>query len=301
MRKSSSIAVFLVFAGTLAAEKPFTLEQVMSSPFPEGLVAAPAGGKVAWQMDARGARNIWVAATPDYRGRQITSFTEDDGQDVSELRWSPDGRSIVYVRGGDFDMHREAPNPASNPEGVEQSIWVISADGGAPRKLGDGHSPAISPKGDRVAFLYKDQIWWATLDGHEKAAQAVHAKGNAETLRWSPNGSKLAFVSDRGNHSFIAVFDPAAKSLRYLDPTVDRDVGPVWSTDSTEIAFVRIPASREAFMFGPERTANDPWSIRVAEVSTGRGREIWHAEKGPGSAFHPVVSETQLQWAGGRI
>jgi len=205
------------------------------------------------------------------------------------------------VRGGDFDMRREAPNPASNPEGVEQSVWVISADGGAPRKLGDGHSPAISPRGDRVAFLSKDQIWWAPLDGHDKATQAVHAKGNAATLRWSPDGSKLAFVSDRGNHSFIGVFDPAAKALRYLDPSVDRDGGPVWSADSIQIAFVRIPSSREALMFGPERTANDPWSLRVAEVSTGHGREIWHAEKGPGSAFHSVVSETQLQWAGGRI
>ena len=296
-----SLAVFFFAFAALAAEKPFTLEQVMSSPFPESLVAAPAGGKVAWQMDAQGARNIWVAAPPDYRGHQITSFRDDDGQDIGQLRWTPDGHSIVYVRGGDFDMHREPPNPASNPEGVEQSVWVISADGGTPHKLGDGHSPAISPKGDRVAFLSKEQIWWAPLDGHEKAAQAVHAKGDAESLHWSPDGSKLAFVSGRGNHSFIAIFDPAAESLRYLDPSVDRDGSPVWSSHGREIAFIRIPASGGAMIFGPRRVADEPWSIRLADVSTGRGREIWHGEKGPGSAFHPVVSDSQLQWAGNRI
>jgi|SRR5579863_3245385 len=301
MRKHSSIAVLLFFGGTLAAQKPFTLEQVLSNPFPEHLVAAPAGGRVACQLDARGARNIWVASPPDYRGRKITSYTEDDGQDLGELCWTPDGRSIVYVRGGDFDMRREAPNPASNPEGVEQSVWVIPADGGAPRKLGDGHSPAISPKGDRVAFLSKDQIWWAPLDGHEKAMQAVHVKGSAHTLRWSPDGTKLAFTSDRADHSFIAVFDPAAKSLRYMDASVDRDGEPAWSPDSNRIAFLRIPAAGAAIVFGGNRTAEAPWSIHEAEISTGRGHEIWRAEKGPGSAFHPVVSEAQLIWAGDRL
>src|SRR5438105_15771741 len=44
------------------AQQAFTLDQVMSAPFPEGLVAAPAGGSVAWVFNDRGARNIWVAA-----------------------------------------------------------------------------------------------------------------------------------------------------------------------------------------------------------------------------------------------
>jgi dipeptidyl aminopeptidase/acylaminoacyl peptidase len=300
MRKLPLIAAFLLVWGTLAAEKPFTLEQVMSNPFPDHLVAAPVGGRVAWQMDARGARNIWVAGLPEYRGRQITAFTQDDGQDLGEMAWTPDGRAIVFVRGGDFDMRREAPNPRSNPEGVEQDVWVITADGGEPRKLGEGQSPAISPKGDRVAFVSKDQIWWVPLDGHDKAAQAVHARGTARSLRWSPDGSKLAFVSDRGNHSFIGVFDPEGKTLRYLDASVDEDGGPVWSADSREIAFIRIPASHEVFAFGPKRTA-EPWSIRIADLSSGRGREVWRAEQGRGSVFHAVVAETQLAWAGGRL
>ena len=152
MRTSPLAPVLLLTAATLLAEKPFTLEQVLSNPFPESLVAAPAGGSVAWQMNARGARNVWVASPPDYRGHPITHFSEDDGQDINQLRWAPDGRSIVFVRGGDFDMGREAPNPRSNPEGVEQALWTVSLDGGEPRKLGEGHDPAISPKGDASRF-----------------------------------------------------------------------------------------------------------------------------------------------------
>ncbi len=54
-----------------AQQASFTLEQVMSAPFPDELTAAPAGGAVAWVFNTRGARNIWVAPSPDYAGRAV--------------------------------------------------------------------------------------------------------------------------------------------------------------------------------------------------------------------------------------
>src|SRR6185369_352761 len=62
--------------------KPFTLEQVMSAPFPSGLLAAPVGGSVAWVQIAKGSRNIWVASPPEYKGRQVTSYSGDDGEEI---------------------------------------------------------------------------------------------------------------------------------------------------------------------------------------------------------------------------
>jgi hypothetical protein len=54
-------------------------------------------------------------------------------------------------------------------------------------------------------------------------------------------------------------------------------------------------------IFGPKRSA-EPWSIRVADVANGRGREVWRAKPGAGSIFHGVIAENQLLWAsGGRI
>src|ERR1035441_6870410 len=155
------LAVIIGLAPTLAQQKPFTLEQVMSAPFPSDLVAAPAGGKVAWTFNARGVRNIWVAEPPDYKARAVTSYAEDDGQEIDELAWTPDGRAIVYARGGDFETQREAPNPRSLSQGVEQDIWVVTLAGDPPRKLAEGHSPSVSPHGDAVAYLYKDQVWLA--------------------------------------------------------------------------------------------------------------------------------------------
>src|SRR5437764_12671234 len=95
------VLALALFPAALGAQQPsFTIDQVMAPPFPDELVAAPAGGgAVAWVFNARGARNVWVAAPPDYRGKAVTSYAEDDGQELADLRWTPDGRAIVYVRG----------------------------------------------------------------------------------------------------------------------------------------------------------------------------------------------------------
>src|ERR1041384_4808164 len=146
------LATVLLASAAMAA-KTFTLEQVLSAPFPSELIAAPSGGKVAWLLNERGARNVWMAAAPDYKGVRLTSYTEDDGQDIGQLHWTPDGRALVYVRGGDLEFRgRPDPNPGADPAGVEQAIWMV-ASGEKPRKIAEGHSPAISPKGDRLAFL----------------------------------------------------------------------------------------------------------------------------------------------------
>jgi len=291
------------FASAAQAPGPFTLEQVMSAPFPSELVAAPAGGKFAWLQITAGVRNIWVAepAAGGYTAHRATSYTEDDGVDIGELCWTADGQSLLYTRGADLENGGSDPNPTSNPAGPEHAIWVVAAGGGEPRKLAEGTEPAPSPHGGVAAYIKDGQVWTARLDGTEKPAQLIHARGKADTLRWSPDGAKLAFVSGRKDHSFIGVYTFADKTLRFLDPGVDRDQQPVWSPDGQRIAFLRVPASSLAFAFGPRRTGQ-PWSIRIADVSTGRGREVWRANAGRGSAFRHVVSNDQLFWAaGGRI
>jgi dipeptidyl aminopeptidase/acylaminoacyl peptidase len=279
-----------------ALAQKFSLEQVMSAPFPEMLTAAPAGGEVAWVFDERGARNIWVATPPAYRARKLTPYLMDDGQDIAELQWSPDGKSIVYVRGGDFEMGRAYPNPRSFPQGVEQDIWIVPISGGPPRRLAEGHSPKVSPRGATVAYIYDNQIWLVSTSGSGKPEQLIHALGEESSLAWSPDGKMLAYVSARSGHSLIGVYNSDAKTVEYLDPSVDRDLAPVWSPDSSQIAFIRVPASTELFAFGPRR-AGEPWSIRVADVNTGQGRQVWKSDEGPGSVFRGVEADHQVIWA----
>ena len=291
---------------TGGAGPAFSIEQVLSAPFPRELTAPPAGGAVAWVFDSAGARNIWIAAPPSYAAHPVTAYTADDGQEITDVRWTSSGHGLVYVRGGDANSHGEFGNPALIPmPHVEQALWTVALGPGlrptvAPRRLGEGHSPAASPAGNRVAYIVKDQIWWTTTDGRTPPAQILHTRGHASSIRWSPDGNRFAFVSDRGAHGFIGVYDVTAHTLTYLAPSVDRDGNASWSPDGHEIAFVRRPTRTRTSVFGAQRAGQaNPWSIWVADPATGIGHAIWHAAEGRGSVFHELDDASQLFWTAG--
>ncbi len=293
---TAAIAALSLAGAPIFAQPSFTLEQILAAPFVSGLSAAPKGDVVAWIVNSGGARNIWVAAAPDYRARPITSYTADDGQEISSLTWAPNGTALVYVRGGPANRSGEYPNPLSNPSGGDQALWIVPVRGDAPRRLDEGFSPAISPLGDTIAYVKKGQIWVVALEGEPKPSQLMKARGDCGSLRWSPDGAALAFVSSREDHSFIGVYNFKARAVVYLDPSVDRDSEPAWSADGKRIVFLRTPNARVLAVFGPKRSA-EPWSIRIAEAASGKGRELWRAKPGRGSVFRYVNAENQLLWA----
>jgi dipeptidyl aminopeptidase/acylaminoacyl peptidase len=282
----------------------FTIEQALSAPFTTGLRAAPVKGRLSWVANIGGRRNLWVAEPAadgkGYVSRQITHYTDDDGQDLSAPEFTADGESIVYVRGdGAQGETHPVPNPAWFPKGAQQQIWIVSAKGGEPRLLAEGHAPAVAPEGKSVAYVLKGQVWLVRLDDEKaKPEQLLQTRGSAGELRWSPDGARLAFVSDRDDHSFIAVYSLAARSIVYLDPSTDRDVAPTWSPDSARIAFLRIPSDKEALLFVPHR-AGFPWSIRVADAASGKSHEVFRAAEGVGSVYRETDSPDQLHWAAG--
>ena len=146
----------------------FTVEQVLGFPSPENLVSSPVGSTIAWTFNERGVRNVYVADGPAFEPRRITSYSEDDGQELTQLSFTRDGSTLVYVRGGDHGSSRQAeapPNPAGNPVQPKIQIWSVPLAGGAPRLLGDGDEPAAAPDNARVAFVRNKQIWAAPVDG----------------------------------------------------------------------------------------------------------------------------------------
>ena len=108
---------------------------MLSSPFPSEIEAAPAGGHVAWIQNDRGSRNVWIASAPEFAARRITAFTGDDGQEIANLVWSPDGKAVVFVRGGEPNRLNEIPNPGSLADAAEQALWAVDVAGGDARKL----------------------------------------------------------------------------------------------------------------------------------------------------------------------
>ena len=295
------ILLTIVLIPCAARAQTVTLEKLLSAPFPSEISAAPTGARVAWIQTERGLCNLFVADAPDYRPRQVTKYTKDDGQRLSNITWSSDAKTIVYVRGDSANRAGENPNPTSDPAGAEQALWRISGEGSEPVKIGLGSAPSLSPKSDQLLFLRRGQIWSTSLSDAKEPKQLLQLRGGASSLHWSPDGSKLAFVSNRGDHAFIGVYEIASKDLRWLAASVDQDGNPVWSPDGSRIAFTRNPSGGPRTIFTPERSGM-PWSIVVADVASGKSQVIWRADEGPGSVFQFVVAEDQLMWgAGDRI
>jgi Tol biopolymer transport system component len=161
MIRRIAVGVWFCLVALGAGAQSFTLEQVLSAPFSSGLQAAPKGGRFLWIANQQGKRNIWVAEASGAAdtAHRVTSDDADDGVDVGDAVWTPDGEKIVYARGGDFEFpEKSAANPAMLPQGLEEDIWIVGVHGGDARKLAAGRAPAVSPDGATVAYLNNDQV-----------------------------------------------------------------------------------------------------------------------------------------------
>lgn len=300
----AGILIVLITVTSFAGPQPsraagsLSLEQITSYPFPSELTASAAGSRIAWVLNERGVRNIWVAEGPAFQPRQLTSYTLDDGQELSSVVLSADGKYVVYIRGGDSDADwpTAPPDPDSSPIAPRREIWSVPFAGGVPKALADdGDAPAISPQGNEIAFEKNGAIWLVPTDGSAPARNLFFARGDNSSPQWSPDGSRIAFVSHRGDHSFIGVFTNDSTPILYLAPSTSRDSNPSWSPDGRRIAFVRRPGVGGAPV-AVLTMSPDPWEICTADANSGEGAAVW---KSPNTlrGSYPDTSGPNLRWA----
>ena len=301
-RSLALLAIACLSSPVIAEVHSFTLSQALSYPFESELTAAESAPTIAWVRNLRGARNIWVATGPEFTPRQLTTNSADDGQELTQPTFSPDGRFLVFVRGGDHDANWPAkgnlpPNPDSSSIPPEVAIWSAPPNGGNVTRITDGDAPAISAKGT-LAHLKDHQVWTAPLDGKGKPERLFFDRGDDSALTWSPDGSKLAFVSNRGGHAFIGIFRSKSDPVTWMAPSTSSDSSPCWSPDSQHLAFIR-----EQGDGGPP----DPWlkdvprpfSIWTASAATGAGQRVWQSPDTPEGSRPEVAGFNGLFWGAG--
>ena len=247
-RTSAALAACFLLAAPLGAQqaKP-TVAQFLSPSSPLELERAKNADRVAWVAYERGMRNVYTAAAPDFRPVRLTSFMDDDGVDVSEVQLSDDGTIAIFMRGTAPNREGWPANPSHDPRGGERAIWAVRTSGGGAWRVAAANAATLSPDGRTALYVRDGQIYRARITPNAAApasdslAPFIKEWGRQSNPRWSPDGRKVAFVSDRENHAFIGIYDTRTRRVDFVAPSVDCDAAPAWSLDGTHIAFIRRP------------------------------------------------------------
>lgn len=294
MKKTLYFTLLFIFISQLANTQ--TISEYLASPFPSDLTASPDGKAIAWVFNSEGERNIFFAQAPDFKAKPITHYKGDIGVGIASLTFSPDGKSLVYVKGNSKNSAGEAANPAQLQENTDFKIHLIDLQSGNERLLSEGSGPVFSPDSKMLIFRKGRDLHQLDLGSSEPSSKVFNARGSIGSYAFSPDGKWISFVSNRGDHSFIGLWNLEKQTLDYPETSLDHDRYPAWSPDGTKLAYLRIPNVNNKLPFTSHKEAN-PWSIRVLNMDTMQAAEVWRADSGKGSVVvRDIPAESDRIW-----
>jgi Tol biopolymer transport system component/DNA-binding winged helix-turn-helix (wHTH) protein len=204
-----------------------------------GPAFSPDGKQLAF-IRTNGKLTVGEIFLMNANGGSTRRMTFDDVSIDSSPVWTRDGKYILF---------------SSKRTGLA-TIWRISASGGTPTQVATVGAkairPAISPSGTQLAFdqpMSNSSLWSlsvADLSKNYVRRQVTASKGRNGAAELSPDGSRVAFVSDRSGSDEIYICSPDGSNLLQL--TNLRGSGttgfPRWSPDGKKIVFDSVLGGR---------------------------------------------------------
>jgi Tol biopolymer transport system component len=198
---------------------------------------SPDGRWVAFARESpKTPPNVYVVPVAGGEPRRVSLGDVWTRGELRGLTWTPDGGSIV----ASWSPVAWASNAAS--------LWRVPASGGVPEQVAVGGNnaihPSISRRGDRLAFVethIDTDICEIGISGSpprggspRKVISSSLSDGEAQL---SPDGSKIAFASDRSGSLEIWICDRDGANVRQLTRFGGHTEAPRWSPDGRRIAF----------------------------------------------------------------
>lgn len=262
------------------------IEDYISPAFPSNLIANHAGSAVAWVFNDKGVRNIYLGKPQNEQYQVLTTFTMDDGVEITSLQFAPNDDVIYFVKGNTVNTKGEPANPAQLQTSTEQNIYALTIANKEIKKIAKGSGFAISPDGKLLVFAQGGKAWKVNLTTTQYIVEPLFmARGGISGLHFNKMGNYISFISNRDEHAFIGIYIIESNSVKYLDPSTYVDSDPVWNTEGTQIAFVRRPFIRHEVLFDPKLSSQQPWQLKVCDVLTGKAATLFTADLGKGSVW----------------
>jgi Tol biopolymer transport system component len=223
-----------------------------------------------WSPDGRflyfcstrsGSMNVWRVPIDERTGRvQGAPQAVTTGVTSSTfLTLAGDGKRLAYVSGeGQINLQKVGFDPAAVTIRGEP-IWITRGS----NILG---WPDVSPDGDRLTYTSgggQEDVFVIRTDGTGRR-QLTDDPAKDRGTTWSPDGSRIAFYSDRSGSYEIWTIRPDGSALQQLTDTPGGVVmWPTWSPDGSRIAIgAEFGGKSSALIFDPRK----PWGEQTPET-----------------------------------
>lgn len=234
------------------------------------------GTDLYWVSDVSGSENIWTIPADGGEGRRVTAFTE------GRVLWptlAPETGTIAFER--DFgiwtldpDTGRASPvditlRGASPSPGTEHQTFTSDLD-----------ELALSPDGEKVAFVVRGEVFAASAEEGGYAERVTRTPAAELQATWAPDSRRLVYVSRRDGEPGLFVYDFESETEERLTDGSVEAYAPVFAPEGDELAYIR--DGRELRILdtgsGEERTLAEgvlraaPWRVggRLAWSPDGR-------------------------------